>query len=238
MTTQHKPNKPVISDEEKSVVKFLRDNPGFFERHLDLLADMTLPHEQHGTISLIERQVQILREQKNSHKKKLQTLIQNAQINERLSDHINSLILALLDAKSLDDILDIVQTRLSKDFEADTVVIRLFNTGHPTLSARPDIIDWSEPVLGAFEKIIRERRPVCGQLKHGQLESLFSDEAGQIASAALIPLLESERSNTCYGMLAIGSHDRDRFRADMGTLFLAQIGKILARVIKRALEQS
>lgn len=238
MTTQHKSNQAVSSDEEKAVVKFLRDNPEFFERHLDLLADMVLPHAQHGAVSLIERQVQILREQKDAHKKKLHALIQNAQINERLSNHINALILALLDADNLDDILDIVMSRLSKDFEADTVVIRLFNTGHPTLNARPDIIDWSEPALGAFEKIIRDRRPVCGQLKHGQLESLFSDEAGQIASAALIPLLESERSNTCYGMLAIGSHNRDRFRADMGTLFLAQIGKILARVIKRALEQT
>ena len=57
-------------------------------------------------------------------------------------------------------------------------------------------------------------------------------------SAALIPLVESEKSSTCYGMLAIGSHEQDRFRADMGTHFLTQIGKILARVLKRTLESS
>lgn len=238
MNTPQKNSKTPLDETEKSIVRFLRDNPGFFERHLDLLADMILPHSEHGTVSLIERQVQILREQKDAARKKLTTLIQNAEANEKLSEQINQLILALLDAQDLDDVLDIVQSRLSKDFNADTVVVRLFNTGHPAMSARPEIVDWSEPVLGAFEKIIKERRPACGRLKPGQLESLFSDEAGYIGSAALIPLLESEKSKTCYGMLAIGSHEQDRFRADMGTHFLAQIGKILARVLKRTLERS
>ncbi len=236
MSTSHKTNKPIIDESEKSIVRFLRDNPDFFERHLDLLADMILPHDHQGAVSLVERQVQILREQRNTYKKRLNTLVTNAQVNEKLSAQINQLILALLDSRSLDDVLDIVQTRLSKDFNADTVVVRLFNTGHPSLPAHPDVIDWSEPVMGAFEKIIKERRPACGQLKPGQLESLFSDEAGQIASAALIPLVENEQSKTCYGMLAIGSHQRDRFRADMGTLFLSQIGNILARVLKRTLD--
>lgn len=236
MSTQHNTNKTLIDDLEKTIVKFLRDNPDFFERHRDLLAAMILPHEHQGAVSLVERQVQILREQKEAQKKRLNTLVANAQLNEKLNNQINQLILALLDATDLDHVLDIVQSRLSKDFNADTVVVRLFNTGHPTLAARPDVVDWSEPVLGAFEKIIKERRPACGQLKHGQLESLFSDEAGQIASAALIPLVESEDSKTCYGMLAIGSHERDRFSADMGTMFLSQIGNILARVLKRTLD--
>lgn len=236
MSTQYKTNKPAIDDTEKAVVKFLRDHPGFFENHLDLLADMILPHERQGAISLVERQVQILREQKDEARRKLNNLVQNARTNEKLSSQINQLILALLDATDLDSVLDIVETRLSKDFNADTVVVRLFNTGHPSLANHPDVVDWSEPVLGAFEKIIKERRPACGHLKHGQLESLFSDAAGQIASAALIPLVENENARTCYGMLAIGSHERDRFRADMGTLFLSQIGHILARVLKRTLD--
>ncbi len=236
MSTQYNTNKPLIDDTEKSVVSFLRDNPDFFERHKDLLAGMILPHQHQGAISLVERQVQILREQKDSHKKHLNTLIANAQTNEKLNTQINRLILALLDANDLDHVLDIVQTRLSKDFNADTVVVSLFNTGHPMLATRPDVIDWSEPVLGAFEKIIKQRRPACGQFKHGQLESLFNDNAGQIASTALIPLVESEDSTTCYGLLAIGSYQRERFRADMGTMFLTQIGNILARVLKRTLE--
>ena len=91
--------------------------------------------------------------------------------------------------------------------------------------------------MGAFEKIIAGRKPICGRLKPGQLESLFNDDAGNIGSAALIPLVENDSSSTCYGMLAIGSHDPHRFRSDMGTLFLKHLGDVLARVLRLHLEK-
>ena len=53
-----------------------------------------------------------------------------------------------------------------------------------------------------------------------------------IGSAALIPLVESDHSTTCYGMLAIGSQDHMRFRSDMGTMFLKHLGDVLARVLR------
>ena len=223
-------------DEERDVVRFLRGHPDFFERHLDLLADMLLPHETGSAVSLVERQVSVLREQRDEYKKKLQHLIKTAQQNEKLNNHVNALILALLDAETLDEVLAIVRTRLVNDFNAEAVVVRLFNTGHPTMSRIPELVDWSEPVMGAFEKVIDGRKPVCGALKPGQLDALFTDQSDNVVSAALIPLVVSEKSRKCYGMLAIGSPDRNRFRADMGTVFLSQLGKVLTRVLKPHLE--
>ncbi|NNF95766.1 MAG: DUF484 family protein [Halobacteria archaeon] len=223
-------------DEERDTVRFLRDHPDFFERHQDLLADMLLPHETGNAISLVERQVSVLRDQRDDYKKKLQQLIKTAQQNEKLNNHVNALVLALLDAETLDEVLQIVQTRLVDDFDVEAVVVRLFNTGHPAMTRLPELVDWSEPVLGAFEKVIDGRKPVCGALKPGQLDALFSDQSDNIVSAALIPLVESVKSRKCYGMLAIGSPDRNRFRADMGTVFLSQLGKVLTRVLKPHLE--
>lgn len=232
--------KTTDSDEslERDIAKFLETHPDFFERHSDLLNNLRLPHESGRAISLIEKQVAVLREQNTGLKKRLERLIEYARSNERLSERINSLILALLDADSLDAVITIIEKRLSNDFNADAVVIRLFNTGHPAMAAHPEVLDWNEPALGAFEKIIAGRKPICGSLKPGQLDSLFSDEAGNIGSAALIPLVESDHSTTCYGMLAIGSHDHLRFRSDMGTLFLKHMGEVLARVLRRHLEVS
>ncbi len=225
-----------IKDTERDVVRFLRDHPDFFEQHQDLLADMLLPHHTGGAVSLIERQVTVLREQRDDYKKKLQQLIKTAQKNEQLNNHVNALILALLDSSSLEEVLEIVQTRLAEDFDAEAVVVRLFNTGHPAMIRLPDLVDWSEPVLGAFEKVIAGRKPVCGALKPGQLDALFSDQSDNIVSAALIPLVESISSSKCYGLVAIGSPDRNRFRADMGTVFLSQLGRVLTRVLKLHLE--
>lgn len=223
-------------DMEREVVRYLRDNPDFFERHLDLLADILLPHETGRAVSLVERQVSVLREQRDEQRNKLKLLIQTARKNETLNNHINALMLALLDATSLQEILEIIQTRLADDFDAETVVVRLFNTGHPYLAELPELVDWSEPVMGAFEKVIKGRKPVCGALKPGQLDALFNDDAGQIHSAALVPLVANEESGKCYGLLAIGSRDRNRFRADMGIVFLSQLGKVLSRVLKGQLE--
>ncbi|MCG6887095.1 MAG: DUF484 family protein [Proteobacteria bacterium] len=223
-------------DMEREVVRYLRDNPDFFERHLDLLADILLPHESGRAVSLVERQVSVLREQRDEQRNKLKLLIQTARKNETLNTHINALMLALLDATSLQEILEIIQTRLADDFDAETVVVRLFNTGHPYLAELPELVDWSEPVMGAFEKVINGRKPVCGALKPGQLDALFDDAAGQIHSAALVPLVANEEGGKCYGLLAIGSRDRNRFRADMGIVFLSQLGKVLSRVLKGQLE--
>ena len=161
-------------DEERDIVRFLRDHPDFFERHQDLLADMLLPHESGSAVSLVERQVSVLREQRDDYKKKLQQLINTAQQNEKLNNHVNALILALLDAETLDEVLQVVQTHLVNDFDAEAVVVRLFDTGHPTMSRIPELVDWSEPAMGAFEKVIEGRKPVCGALKPGQLDALFS----------------------------------------------------------------
>lgn len=237
MSTQHKPEGQSEPDLEKSVVRYLRDHPDFFEAHTDLLADMVLPHESGGAVSLIERQVAVLREQKADLKRRLQQLMQHARANEQLSARFQALVLDLMDAVTLDDLLETIQSRMISDFDADAVVVRLFRSAEAAAassapSQRPEFVDWSEPVLGAFEKIIEARKPVCGHLKHGQLDSLFADQLEQIASVALVPLVESQRSRTCYGMLAIGSHDPQRFHPEMGTVFLEYLANILSRVLK------
>jgi uncharacterized protein YigA (DUF484 family) len=218
---------------EREIVRYLRDNPDFFERHLDLLADMLLPHQPQGAVSLIERQVSVLRDQKHDLKHRLQQLTDHARQNEDLSTRLNKLILDLLDADDFDDLLTLIQERLKSDFDADAVVIRLFNNSNaPALKAHPDIMDWSEPAMGAFEKVIDGRKPVCGSLKPGQLDALFSDYADAVRSAALIPLVQSESSKQCVGLLAIGSQDPQRFRANMGTLFLSHLSHVLTRILK------
>ncbi len=232
MTMPQVPDDAHAPETEKSIVRYLRDHPDFFERHTDLLADMVLPHDAGQAVSLIERQVSVLREQRSELKQRLQTLMQLAHTNEQLSERFNTLILALFDAATFDDLLKIIQDRLISDFNADAVVVRLFhnNAAAATSVAGTDSAQRSE--LDAFEKIIRGRRPVCGHLKPAQLNALFADQADTIASAALIPLMENKHAATCHGILAIGSHDPKRFHPEMGTLFLSHLAYILSRILK------
>ena len=230
MSLQQDKTKHIDQDVEKNTVRYLRDNPDFFERHLDLLADMVLPHESGKAVSLVERQVSILREQKEEHKQKLQQLITNAQQNEQLINKLNRLILDMMDTKSLDQLLKLAQHRLGADFSADEVIIRLLSS-----KVKADNASWSSEELSAFDKVIEKRKPVCGRLTNEQMQSLFNGSADTIQSAALMPLVINEDSKQCLGLVAIGSKDAARFSADMDTLFLAHLAKVLTRVINQHL---
>jgi uncharacterized protein YigA (DUF484 family) len=70
---------------------------------------------------------------------------------------------------------------------------------------------------------------VCGKPKPAQVEFLFGEQAPSVASAALIPLGPGGE----VGLLAIGSTDPNRFRPEVGKLFLSYIGEALACALQR-----
>lgn len=220
---------------EHEMVRYLRDHPDFFEGHQDVLSGMVLSHESGSAVSLIERQVQILREQKEEQKRKLKSLIENAQANEKLNNNVNSLILELLDTSSLDDILNIINQRMRKDFEADAIVVKLLASGNDTLKEHVELTAWQQPALVIGEKVMTAREPMCGSFNTEQMQALFDD--ADIKSAGIVPLAKDKNSKHCYGIIAIGSYDPQRFRADMGTLFLSLLGQVLTRILKRHLEK-
>ena len=66
MSTQTARGLAAGQTDEERIERYLGLNPDFFERHQPLLARMRLPHMRTGsTVSLVERQVEVLREQKS-----------------------------------------------------------------------------------------------------------------------------------------------------------------------------
>lgn len=220
---------------EHEMVRYLRDHPAFFEGHQDVLAGMILSHDSGTAVSLIERQVQILREQKLEQKRNLQSLISTAQNNEKLNNNVNTLILDLLDASSLDDVLQVVEQRLRTDFEADAIAVKLLASGNEILKSHEELTAWQQPALVIGEKVMTARHPMCGSFKAEQMLALFDN--ADIMSAGVVPLVKEHDSKNCYGIIAIGSYNPHRFRADMGTLFLSLLGQVLTRILKRHLNE-
>ena len=227
-------HKAIDAEFEHKIVSYLRDHPDFFEAHQDLLAGMLLAHESGSAVSLIERQVQILREQKDQQKTKLQSLIATAKNNETLNDNVNKLILELLDAATLDDVIKVIKQRISTDFEVDAIAVKLLASGNDTLKAHEELTAWQKPALVIGEKVMTAREPMCGSFNDEQMLALFDD--ADIKSAGIVPLVKEPGSKHCYGIIAIGSYDPERYRAGMGTLFLSLLGQVLTRILNRHLE--
>src|SRR5262252_5689973 len=85
--------------DEDSIATYLQRHPEFFERHQNVLARLRLPHVRGGsTISLVERQIEVLREKHAALEGKLAELVRVARANDAISDRLHRFTRRLLHA--------------------------------------------------------------------------------------------------------------------------------------------
>ncbi len=233
MSTQRKPE--FIEEElsENAVHDYLRDNPDFFEQHSALLSSLRLPHVARGTVSLVERQVSVLRQKDLKLERKLKDLLEVARANDTLVAKIHQLALLLLAAPDLATTLKCVEESLRAGFGADQTILVLF--GDPALFTDIDVgrfflpIERDDESLKAFSSFLQGSGPRCGQVRDAQREFLFGKETNEVGSVALIRLGKKSK----IGFLAIGSVDANRFHPGMSTEFLTRLGELVTEALKR-----
>ena len=203
--------------DDAAVAAFLESDSGFFLRNPELLADLTIPHPTRGAISLVEKQLDLLRARNQQLQDKLQQLINNADANQVTYDRIGSLAIGLARADSLDGLLQELCDQLADNFSVDAVAIELVPREQGDWPQRVHTTDESSTALLV--------KPYLGTPPEDlDLPSLFGDQAEAISSVAILPLgAEAE-----IGRLLLASNDADRFRADLGTQLLSQIGELLS----------
>lgn len=233
MSTQHKPEFIEEEISESAVHDFLEDNPDFFERHGALLTSLRLPHVAGGTVSLVERQVSVLRQKDLKLERKLKDLIEVARANDVLAEKIHRLALQLLAATSLNETLNYVEESLRTGFGADQSILVMF--GEPGKHKDVDlgrfflVIERNDEAMKAFDTFLRGSGPRCGQIRDAQRDFLFGKQTDELGSAALIPL----GKKSAVGFLAIGSADSNRFHPGMSIDFLTRLGDLVAAALKR-----
>jgi hypothetical protein len=213
---------------DEAVARFLRENPDYFQRYPGLLTLLELPHESGHAVSLVERQVALLRERNIDMRKRLTQLVGTATTNDNLFDKTRSLTLALLDATDLADLDGVIERSLRAGFRADDVGCFV---AHPRpLSGLSHIRGCQGPSELPMLNLTQSTGTSCGPLRAEEYRRLFASDATE-GSAALVQL----RHRDLVGILAVGSRDSRRFSPDMGTLFVRYIGDVLARVLARLL---
>ncbi len=217
--------------EEQRLIDYLRSHRDFLDRHPDLLIDMQVPHESGDGVSLIERQVDVLRENNGALRKKLRALIKTAKQNESLNQQLHEVVLAAIVQNNLDTALDVLPGTIKEQFDLPLVVIRI-STNNNERQARTEITDEADIDYQQLHARVAHGRSVCDDRLPSQvLKYLFADRAEQVGSCALVPLGIGDP----LGVLALASPDESRFRADLGTLFLDRLGVVIGVVFKRLL---
>jgi uncharacterized protein YigA (DUF484 family) len=234
MTTQTARGIPAGQTDEERIERYLGLNPDFFERHQPLLARMRLPHMRTGsTVSLVERQVEVLREQKSDADRRLAEFVAVARANDQLADRIHRFTRRQLRAPDAHTALASLEASLREDFDAFHSVLLLTAPTealrHASLEPFLRMIGTDDVNLRSFEALLATGKPRCGQVRDSQRDFLFGPEAASIGSVALVPLGE----NGSLGLLALGSAERERFHPGMSTEFLKRMGELIADALSR-----
>lgn len=207
------------------VSAFLAENPDFSDQHPDILESLKLPHESGEAVSLIERQISVLRERNMEMRARLHNLLESARENDKLFEKTKRLVLSILEGQTLNAVVTALYDSLGADFKVE--FYRLIFLGEqdriPASHARVVGLDEAQNAIGT---LLRTNRAICGVLRQDELEFLFGSDAEAIGSVAAVPLCHGH----VFGILAIGNRDPNRYRSSMGTLFLSYIAEVLNRV--------
>jgi uncharacterized protein len=218
-------------DDEETVARYLQQNPEFFENHLQLLARLRIPHARSSsTISLVERQVEVLRERHAALEQKLADFVTVARANDAVAEKLHRFTRRLLRAQSRQSAIEQLEASLREDFDSfHSVLVLIGEPGTVVPQRFVRLVSADDANLKSFESLFASGKPRCGQARDSQRDFLFGADSPDIGSVALVPLGD----HGSLGVLALGSTDRDRFHPGMSTDFLARLADLISDVLSR-----
>lgn len=191
---------------------FLLQNPEFFAEHPDLLEKIKLPHEQKGSVSLVEIQSDQLRKKVRQLNFKLNQLVSIAKQNEKIYRVYTDLNVQLLRCESVAEVQFTLEDVLQERLQLSSVVIKSFKGPHAIPELQQRLFT---------EKRFKNTNFFFGRLSQHERQLLFGESPAE--SVALM-LLGDNRE---LGILGISSSDASHFTPDMDTLLLQQLQQVL-----------
>jgi len=223
----HSINSDELPLTDEVVLTYLQDNPEFFNRNPSLMTSLRLTDEQRGTVSLVERQQQSLRQKVYGLEDEITQLMSVANHNEQLFSLYSDLYLRLLDCQSAEELLDCLHQTTTELLSLSAFTLWLVNSdekylNHHCLS--------KNDCMGVMQNRLTHNEYYFGRLQTSEQELIFS----QHCSGSVV-LMSLTHNNETLGFLAISSKDAHHFDPGMDTLLLGQFKKLVAKLLQQHL---
>ena len=231
VTTSESTNSPKVKITREQVARYLRTHSDFFMHHGELIETLAIPHETGEAVSLVERQVELLRNKNKELDHKLKQLITVAKDNEKVSRRLHALTLGLVSIRGFNESLSGICDLLHADFPGTKVQLRLFDLLPETNVKDCCGIEMSLQKSKLVQDLFSSRRRGVAFLTKRQIDNVFDNENTKkpIRSAAAVALKKKHQ----LGVLFLGSTDSNRFQSGMGTLFLGNLGEIVGAKLQQ-----
>lgn len=234
-----KANTELTSIDERDVASYLDNNPDFFTDRQKLLMKLELPHEKRGTVSLVEKQVSLLRERNLYNKKKLDSFVSAAKANDAIFLNCQKLVLDLLATEDASSFFEALEKSFKQDFKCKAYSLIIFDKEPKQINHFTTVVTKAaaKEYVGG---LMKNKQPTLGVLRPSEQDFLFRHQSSKVKSAAILPLrlsstLPNLQGKSKLALLAIGSEDLDYFQAGMGTAFITFIGEVLSAMLPKNL---
>lgn len=211
------------------IAHYLADHPEFFAQHPELLSGMQLPHPHNGqAISLVERQSLILRERIKGLESRIAEMVRHGQENDAIADKLVQWTRALLLQSDAGALPATLIAELKRVFDVPYAGVRLWNASADVAGQ-----ECAQHVSTDTVSLANSMRvPFCGPNVEFEAATWLDGDAASIRSIAMLPLRVGADPLT-FGLLVLGSADKDRFQASMGTSFLERIAELASAALAR-----
>ena len=227
MSQSIEPNRHAMRSDD--VARYLAEHPDFFEQHPELLGDIAIPHPQNGqAISLIERQSMILRGRIGALETRIAQMIRHGEENDVIADRLVQWARALLAEADPGRLPEVALRELLKLFDVPFGAVRVWNLRpeHAQLAA-------AAPVSADVKRLASSMvAPFCGSNVGFEPARWLDAGEGVVQSLAMLPLRVGA-SPEAFGLLVLGSPDKERFHITMGTAFLTRIAELASAALAR-----
>lgn len=210
---------------DELVSAYLQDNPDFFSRNNELMTGLRLIDSQRGTVSLVERQQQQLRQKVHHLEDEITQLMSVASHNENLFMLYSDLYLRLLDCQSASELLDCLAQATTELLSLSAFKLYLLDSSvvaHDCLA--------KNDCQGVMQNRLENSDYYFGRLQQSEQQLIFSHNC--TGSVVLVKLVHEDEA---LGFLAISSDDAQHFDPRMDTLLLSQFKRLVAKLLKQHL---
>lgn len=201
-----------------AVAQYLADHPRFFEEHAGLLGEVKLSSPLTGkTVSLQERQMEVMRAKYNALELRMAELLRTAADNTVILNRFHAWHLALLNSSGGAAMARDLVDGLKHHFGVPQATLRLWNVDAQHSDA------WFASGVAEDARLFAAslRAPYCGANKDFEAVRWLDDAEG-VRSTVLLPLTQD---GVTFGLLVMGSPEAERFSPAMATDFLVQLGQ-------------
>jgi len=219
---------------EAAIAAYLKAHPDFVQRHPAVLRAMIPPTIDRGRGVVDFQRFMVSRLQSDVDQLGLEktALIHTARANAQSQSRMHDAVLALIEARSLGQLIEILTGDLAVMLDVDVIAMAVEATGADIPRVAASGIRIVEE--GAVSRWLGRRDVVLRGGITGDPAIYGAAAAGLVQSEALLRLSVSQ--TTPVGLVAFGSREPGLFKEGQGTELIAFFGGVLQRLIRAWLD--